>query len=344
MSMDNSQNLTPEKELNDEIRNVYNSTGSQTKTDINTVTNDLLLKYDRKFNELYNVKLKLNSSITNKEELITQMNNNNVHNDLIIAVLKWLLSVLIVLLILCILYKYKVFSLFTLSLLFILIIIVYIFYGYNIYKTYSLNMFDKQIKTMKVGMNNYLTELKNTIDSEEGGLTCPKDCPAVLPKEEISSLFSIRPYNNETLKTDSQLDVWKHGDIPEDLWPNANLNFKNFNPNMKNVNEQKDFKTVIDPLFNQKFNNYDINSFGISNPKSRFGTTSPSMTYYKCDWMGGEFGNNFPLKSNLTYSSIPCDYKPNYTESGRYICKTNPNNLSSSSNLSDICDDVSYKG
>jgi hypothetical protein len=36
---------------------------------LNNVTNDLILKYDKNFNELYNKKLSINSSIMNKEEL-----------------------------------------------------------------------------------------------------------------------------------------------------------------------------------------------------------------------------------------------------------------------------------
>lgn len=312
-------------------------------TDINSVTNDLLLKYDKKFNELYNVKLKLNSSITNKEELIIQLNDNNENNDLIIALLKWLLSVFTVLILLYFFYKLKVFSLNTITLLFILIVLVYIFYGYNIYKTYSANMFDKQLLSMKVNMNPYAVEISNLIPQEEAQIKqkCKAACPSGQTKnpDKKSDTRTNSSVINNTLKTDSQLNVWEYGDIPDDLW-----NGKHIDPitHISSNNITSEFTSQYDSTFNQKFNSYDLNN--ITNPKARFGTTSPSMTYYKCNWMGdkNDDNNTYPFKSKLIYSSIPCEYKPNYTESGRYICKKNPNSDSiNNSNFKDFCDDVS---
>jgi hypothetical protein len=312
-------------------------------TDINSVTNDLLLKYDKKFNELYNVKLKLNTSISNKEEIIIQLNDNNQQNDLIISLLQWLLSLFIVLIILYFFYKLKVFTLNSITLLFILLVLVYIFYGYNIYKKYSSNMFDKQLMSMKVTMNPYETEISNIIPREEGEIekTCKKACPSGKinnKNEQQDSIHSDSLDDIGTLKTDPQLNVWKYGDLPEDLWTGEHRN-KITNSPSKNITSE--FETKFLPIFDQTFNNYDFND--ITNPKARFGTTSPSMTYYKCDWMGSIQGGDdkFPFKSKLTYSSIPCEYKPNYIESGRYICSQNPNKISENNDFRKICDDVS---
>ena len=64
------------------------------------------------------------------------------------------------------------------------------------------------------------------------------------------------------------------------------------------------------------------------------------MTYYKCESTNNYNNNKFPFHSRQKYSSIPCTYKQNYIEKGRYICKSDPNNYNTG-NLSDICDDVS---
>ena len=41
---------------------------------VNDITNQLILKYDDKFNQLYDENLNINSSIMNKEELIVKIN------------------------------------------------------------------------------------------------------------------------------------------------------------------------------------------------------------------------------------------------------------------------------
>ena len=50
------------------------------------------------------------------------------------------------------------------------------------------------------------------------------------------------------------------------------------------------------------------------------------LTYYECKWLGGTInGNSLPIKDKNTYSTIPCDYKENYTMINKYICKDDPN-------------------
>ena len=43
---------------------------------VDNITDKLLLKYDEKFNELYNNIVHINSSIMNKEELVIKTNND----------------------------------------------------------------------------------------------------------------------------------------------------------------------------------------------------------------------------------------------------------------------------
>ena len=42
---------------------------------VNDYTNELILKYDENFNELYNKKVNIDTSITNKEAIINKTND-----------------------------------------------------------------------------------------------------------------------------------------------------------------------------------------------------------------------------------------------------------------------------
>ena len=62
---------------------------------LNSVTNDLLLKYDENFNELYNKILSLNTSITNKEELLVkerlEMKNKDLNIEYLYSIIIFIL-------------------------------------------------------------------------------------------------------------------------------------------------------------------------------------------------------------------------------------------------------------
>ena len=57
---------------------------------LNNVTNELLLKYDDKFNRQYNKIVSINSSIMNKEEIINRINEEINNKNIKIDVLKYL--------------------------------------------------------------------------------------------------------------------------------------------------------------------------------------------------------------------------------------------------------------
>ena len=64
-----------------------------------------------------------------------------------------------------------------------------------------------------------------------------------------------------------------------------------------------------------------------------------ALTYYECQWLGGNNNGDLPNMEPNKYSSIPCQYRANYEEKNRYICSKDPNNLGSSI-LTDICNKV----
>jgi hypothetical protein len=154
---------------------------------------------------------------------------------------------------------------------------------------------------------------------------CPSTCP---PVEDPENPAVIQGYSSPTLRTNPQLNVWQYGDIPTDVWTNDKLKSSNFYTNY----------TI--PNYNATLEEEMANS-----PKSSFGTSYPNTTYYKCKWLGGDNSSNLensnkyglPNLENNTYSSIPCTYRPNYSEDGRYICSKDPNKISSSE-FSKYCD------
>jgi hypothetical protein len=196
---------------------------------------------------------------------------------------------------------------------------------------------------MNVNMNSYQAELENIFGNDLSNSVCPSTCQksnlesgsesgsgsGILEESDYrKNTYSNKYYfNNRILDKDKQLNVWKYGDIPEDSWKNTS----------SGIEVDSEFPSLSIPfLINDNLNNYDNFLSGITNPKKRFGTTSPYMTYYKCE----STDTNNPFKLTQNYSSIPCSYKQNYIEKGRYICKKDPNNYTTG-NISDICNDVS---
>jgi hypothetical protein len=289
-------------------------------SNINTVTNDLLLKYDEKFNELYNKKVHIDSSIMNKEELIMKENDEIQNKEINVTMLQYSVIFIIlfgVLLILNALNKLLITQviIFTIILFFIYLFLIY----FTVYRKVSAYQVDKVIKNIKVDMKDYVNSvIGNNVDPYK----CPTTCTNSSTNPPPSSL--IQGYQQPTLNIDPQVNVWRYGDIPVDLYTSKNTPGSDFYANPRNI---PNYRNTLEE---------DIED----EPRPNFGTTYPRSTYYKCEWLGG---NNTGLPNNepVTYSSIPCSYRENYEETGRYICSKNPNNLSSTE-FNTVCNDVSY--
>jgi len=86
---------------------------------------------------------------------------------------------------------------------------------------------------------------------------------------------------------------------------------------------------ITDPQDNvwQDGNSYETFISPVNNNKK--------LTYYECKWLGGTInGNSLPIQDNKKYSTIPCNYKENYTQVQKLICTNNPN---TSGDKSDNC-------
>ena len=281
---------------------------------VNNITNQLILKYDDKFNQLHDENLNINSSIMNKEELIIKINDEISNKNYNIAILQYSIIFSILLGALIILYGLKKFTISKLIIYIIILLLIYLITIYfGVYHKFYLYNLGKGLRNAKVIMDEYKADLLGIVTDYQ----CPSSCPAILPLENSAV---IQGYPSPTLRTDPQLNVWQYGDIPTDLWTNDKLKSSNF------------YTNYSVPNYNATLEEEMANS-----PKSAFGSSYPNSTYYKCKWLGGDNNNGLPNLEKNTYSSIPCTYRPNYSEDGRYICSRDPNKIDSSE-FSKYCD------
>lgn len=285
------------------------------KNTLNNITNKLILKYDDKFNSLYNKILQINSSVMNKEELIVKENDEIVRKTQTIAKLQIAILFTLGFSVLVFYYANKKVTFFSFIIYSILIFVAY--YAVIQFAVYGAA---QKLKNVSIAMKDYAA---NQYEEDDSGLQCPTSCPAV--SSNPPPVGTITGYNTPTLRTDSQLNVWEHGDIPTDLYTSKKNPGKRFFRTPKNIRNYRD--RIDEEILNR--------------PKPFFGTTFPTSTYYECKWLGGDKHGELPVKEYKKYSSIPCDYRPNFEQKGKYLCLKNPNLLVKEEDFSKYCDDVS---
>jgi len=269
---------------------------------VDNITDKLLLKYDEKFNELYNNIVHINSSIMNKEEIVIKTNNDiSIKDNWIICLIIGAFFVVLFGVLLIIKGLGKIDNTKLIIGIIILIIVYYIIVYFVINGTPNVEALRKKFD-YDVKMKIY--DAKDLIKQ----YVCPARCPQI---SEENDFGDITGYQQPTLRTDPQLNVWKYGDMPMDLYTTKKTPGSMF------------YATPADiPIYRDTLEEDTIDS-----PKPFFGTTYPASTYYRCKWLGGSKNGGLPNNEESRYSSIPCSYRPNYAEEGRYVCSKNPNNL-----------------
>ena len=281
---------------------------------VNDITNELILEYDKKFNKNYNKIMDINSSIMNKEELIVKENDEITRKEKNILSLQIMVIFIILFGYCLILYSTKKITIqklfgYTFGLFILYIIVTYSVSSYMFYDKSVAN----RLKELNIAMKDYIMEEV---------LTCPASCPSATNPPNATT---ITGYASPTLRTDPQLNVWELGDMPTDLYTSSTNPGNKFYTNPKGIPNYNN--TPLEELTNQ--------------PKPFFRASNPVSTYYKCHWLGGNSNNGgLPNPESKKYSSIPCDYRPNYEERARYVCTKNPNGLPESE-FTKYCDDVS---
>ena len=292
--------------------NPLNFIQPQTNPELDRVNNQLLLEYNEKFNKLYKQKLSLDKFIMDKEELVNKENDEALLKDHTIIILSTIIYAYFSIVILAGLYYIKLYGL---DAFIFLTIVVVSYISYNAYSEYynvnSKLLFNQNIKSAAVTMSNYVDSTVSQIFPRK----CPTNCNIKSVQEENMDIIlnnnMIIPKNHPTLNSSPQINVWKHGDVPTDLFTKPGYD--------KNI--------YINP---SKLPNYYSPD---NSPRSQFGAPLDSgATYYKCNWIGGNTYDGLPNKEPTKYSTIPCSYRENYRESGKFLCPTNidPNILGDS--------------
>lgn len=291
---------------------------SSDTTSLNSVTNQLLLKYDSQFNKLYDTSNQLNQGITNKEEIIIQNLQYEESKDKIIDSLNAFIPFSMIIGIIWIIYgigKLPVKSAFGMS---VVILLIYIFY-INIYVYHNAG------KNALIQSSNTGSTMKSWFDSIFVGkgddYTCPGDCINEISGEISGSTDPTDPDNSQVvayptviLDKQSSENVWLHGDRSLNLY---NAKF-------------------IKPSYLQKGDYYSQEELNTIQPQPWFRKISPNgATYYKCQYDGAfprgsvkarnaYGGNGIPmLGKEEVFSTIPCDQMSGYKEKGKFICNSN---------------------
>ena len=180
---------------------------------------------------------------------------------------------------------------------------------YEAYRKFTVTEVKKEMDKIGVTMQDYARSL---VAESISPYSCPMKCNKKYPEMDESKIKKINYSENvPILNIDPQTNVWKYGDIPDDLYTSYKLPPSAFFKTPNNI-----------PLYNVTSEEEAENR-----PKSKFGSTYPMSTYYKCKW-NGDINNTGGLSSeDGKYSSIPCSYKSNYSEEGKYICMDNPNKV-----------------
>lgn len=274
---------------------------------LNTITNDLLLKYDQKFNDYYEKITFLNSSIMNKEQIIIKTYEHINNENIVILCLKYGILLTFLIGALFIAYGLKKINLKIFISGLVVLIILYIISIYlSIRKMVAITNFEKTLRNLKVNMTDYVFDKLE----DRFSYSCPSNCTT----EEDNNTKNIKTeliktYQKPTLKLDDQNNVWKYGDIPSDVYTSNKINPSDFYQTTQRIPKFRVTEAEIEGNEGQPF----------------FGTNSNYKTYYQCSWNGVRNGG-LPNNESSVYTTIPCNYRPNFTESGKYICNNDPNN------------------
>ncbi len=258
-------------------------------TNLNAITNKLLLKYDQNFENNYITTGLLDKGIMSKEELIVQNIDNANKKDKTI-------SVLVTTILLVIIY----FALFTMNAtgklpgktLMIISVFLFLFYLFYIYY-YIIKDPSDALSKYSVAVADELKSKIGTLIGIENNYQCPTGCPI---SEEEEGYGVIQNLPVPVLNRQSSANVWLNGD--------TSVN----NPYPEKYNQQ----------------NVDLRPQPFFSHISKNGAT-----YYQCDFKVPSTDPNFsgiPMngKNNL-FTTIPCSEMSGYKESGRYICSSDTN-------------------
>ncbi len=260
---------------------------------LNDITNQLLLKYDQNFQNLYNMSDGLNKGIMNKEELITQNIIAANNKDTTINIL---ISTIFLVIIYFVLFMANATGKLDGKKLMIICILIFLIYLFFIYFKYIRKPTDFLSK-LSIAVGDQLQSSIGSLVGDRYNYTCPVDCETSGEEQDYTQIQNVPVLNKQ-----SSENVWLYGD--------RSMNLYNTVP--KYVNEMPYSEEQLETIVPQPF----------------FRGISPNgATYYQCDFKVPSNSPNYnglPMSGKKSlFTTIPCNQMSGYKETGKYICTSN---------------------
>ena len=288
-----------------------------------TPNQNLLLEYDKLFNETNDNYNKKNRELEIKTKLYQINQKSNLEKAKMIKVLQYIFGFLVLSAIALFLHLSGFVGLIGLIIVICIIAIVLIV----LYHKNNVNTIENRINKLseEAGSDMWKTFEEGYLSLFGiGGYTCSEYCPSE-STEEASFSPIIPKISPRYLKTDSNRNIWLKGDLPSTTYT-ADDEGKRFRIDGEYVRgygyDKKIYKSPsnLTPLRNT------IKKLEENREQKKIIPISRNFaTYYKCNFVGGEDDKSpIPFKTTYDYSIIPCDNYPGFVETNRYICEKDP--------------------
>ena len=271
------------------------------------VTNQLLLKYDQKFNKNYDQSNILNKAIMSKNKMIYMTEVESAKKNKMIGIMTYLLILVIIIMFQVIVSTVGIIDSKVAIGISIFAIIIFLYKIYSNYIWSTHNYLTAIASATAKGMKN--AAIVNLLPSD---INKPYHCPAICkkkpnsPEEESTTDFNNNSDRLRFIRTDSSRDVWRLGDQPETTFTTKD--------DPKPYGQNSDIPVYRATEEEMKYNE----------PKPWFGGINASgATYYDCEWTGGD-SKGMPVNKYYQNTTIPCHYYPGFKEIRRKICTTGP--------------------
>lgn len=261
--------------------------------------NELSLKFDKMFNNLYDTRIDLDKKIITNESLIRQNMNDYQNHQIQNNSLKIISLAVLLICIIVLLYRLKVFdSIMVLTIMVVAIIVLAMLLIYYLYYMYD---YDSYLN--RASQNTY-NSFANTTIPIGNELNCGEE-------ESNLNIGSAKGQDTRSIGTSVQSD---YNRLLQDTNTNFNVWEEGDHISKKNINENNTKNVDLD-MANYRY----IDSIGGSTDIiGKFNALKDGMTYYDCEYNGTN-PNGIPMQSRYIKSTIPCKYYMDYKETGKFV-------------------------
>lgn len=287
-----------------------------------TPNQNLLLEYDKLFNETNTKYNKKNRELKTKNKLLEINQKSNLEKMETIKILQYIFGFLLLTAVVVWMHLSGFISL-TGMIVVICVIAIVLFIMY--YKN-NKNTIEERINKSsgEAGDDLWKTFEEGYLSLFGiGGYSCSEYCPA---ESEEGSLSPIIPKTKPRfLKTDSQRNVWLKGNLPSTTYT-ANDKGKRFRIDGELVKGfGYDKNLYVSPTDVPTLRNTVQELEDNREQKEIIPISKNYATYYNCQFVGGnDSSSKIPFKTNYKYTTIPCDNYPGFIQTNKFICKKDP--------------------